>query len=83
MNEVGTIDGDIIIVLGNLETEWKCTSNEKITEHDDNPVVKIQNNAFCPKILIATPGCIGVGLDCYDARVDIHDGFKTSLLDFV
>ena len=53
-----------------------------MTVNVDDLLLKIKNNDFYPRALIATSSCIGAGLDCSDFCVVARDGFPTSLLDF-
>jgi superfamily II DNA helicase RecQ len=78
-----SIDGDTIVINGDLEAEWKFVSSRKFTTKVANPKKMIDDNKYFPRILIATSGCIGAGLDCSDVYSVIRDGMPTSVLNFV
>ena len=64
LNEANTkIEGDTIIINGELESEWKFFSVQKFTEVNASPQESIRKNTYYPRILVATSGCIGAGLD--------------------
>ena len=75
LSEVGTIGYNNVMILGNLESEWKNFSTQKFTKHTDPPVVKIQNNTFYPQTLMATSDCIGVVLDYFEVCAVARDVF--------
>jgi superfamily II DNA helicase RecQ len=77
------VDGDTILINGDLEPEWKFVSTQCFTETNLNPAKTIEDNCFYPRILIATSGCIGAGLDCADVNLVVRDGFPSSLLDMI
>ena len=83
LNEVSTLEGDSIMILGDLGSEWKYFTTKKITEIVDDLLLKIENNSFYSLILMCLSSCVGEGLDCSDARFVVRDGFLTSMLDFV
>ena len=84
LNEANTgIEGDTIIINGDLESEWKFFSSQKFTETNTNPQTEISNNMYYPRILVATSGCIGAGLDSSSVHCVIRDGFPSSILDFI
>ncbi len=43
----------------------------------------INNETYFPRLLIATSGCIGAGLDLSDVHLVVRDGFPSSILDFI
>ena len=78
-----SIEGDTIIINGELPSEWKFISSELFTKECSNLKEKIKNNEFVPRIILATSGCIGAGLDCSDVVVVMRDGFPTSMVDLI
>ena len=84
MNEANTkIEGDTIIINGDLESEWKFFSAQKFTELTENPKEYVLKNVYYPRILVATSGCIGAGLDSSAVYCVIRDGFPSSILDLI
>jgi hypothetical protein len=84
LNEATTkIEGDTIIINGDLESEWKFFSAQRFTQVTTNPQECILNNIYYPRILIATSGCIGAGLDSSSVYSVIRDGFPSSVLDLI
>jgi hypothetical protein len=63
LNLTSAIQGDMIIINGNLESEVNLMSAIKFTEDAENPNELIENNKFYPRVLVATSSCIGPGLD--------------------
>lgn len=57
------IRGDALIIQGNMKPEEKFVSAQIFTKHVGNPENLINRNEFYPRILIATAGRIGAGLD--------------------
>ena len=53
------------------------------TKTVDNTEDLINSNLFYPRILIATAGSIGVGLDSVDVYSVVRVGFPTSILEMV
>ena len=78
-----SIEGDTIVINGELTSEWKLISSELFTKECSNLQDQIKKNEFVPRILLATSGCIGAGLDCPDVVVVIRDGFPTSMVDLI
>ena len=64
MNEI--LKGDVIVIYGDLKPEVKFVSAERFTKVIVNPGELIYNNKFYPRILLATAGSIGAGLDSPD-----------------
>ena len=77
------IEGDTIIINGDLESEWKLFSSQKFTEITNNPQEHILNNIYYPRILVATSGRIGAGLNSSSVYCVIRDGFPSSILDLI
>ena len=48
LNEVKTLDGGTMMMLGDLESEWKFLSTKRFTENVDNSYFQIKNNDFIP-----------------------------------
>ena len=83
MDHLKTFDGDTIIINGELPSEWKLISSQLFTNVSSNFREHISNNKFVPRILLATSGCIGAGLDSSEVVLVMRDGFPTSMIDFV
>ena len=83
LDDPDSLDGDTIIINGELPSEWKLISSQLFTNKRYNLDEQMANNLFTPRILIATSGCIGAGLDCSDVVLVMRDGFPTSMIDFV
>jgi superfamily II DNA helicase RecQ len=80
-----SFDGDTISINGDLPSEWKLISSQLFTNeyHSNHIEQEIDNNVFSPRILLATSGCIGAGLDCSQVVLVLRDGFPTSMVDFI
>ena len=65
--------GDTVVINGDLEQEWKCVTARKFTEKITDMEQRIELNRPVPRILIATAGCIGAGLDCNDVKAVATD----------
>ena len=78
MNE--TVKGDVIVIYGDLKPEVKFVSAERFTKVIVNPEELVNNNKFYPRILLATAGSIGAGLDSPDVYTVCRAVFPTSIL---
>ena len=83
LDEPESFDGDTMIINGELPSEWKLVSSQLFTSKGSDLIQKIANNEFVPRILLATSGCIGAGLDSSEVVLVMRDGFPTSMIDFV
>ena len=77
------IEGDTLLINGDLESEWKFFSSQKFTETSITNRSMINKETYFPRILIATSGCIGAGLDSSDVHLVVRDGSPSSILDFI
>ena len=77
------IVGDTVLINGEMEPEWKYVSAQRFTEQNDHVEDLVSNNQFNARILVATSGCIGAGLDSSDVHVVIRDGIPSSILDLI
>ena len=75
--------GDALIIQGDMKPEVKILSAEIFTKNVENPEDMIHKNEFYPRILIATAGSIGAGLDSDMVNSVVRVGFPTSLIDMV
>ena len=75
------IKGDVLVINGELKPEVKFASAERFTQVIDNQEELINNNRFYPRILLATAGSIGAGLDSSDVYVVCRAGFPTSIFE--
>ena len=75
------IKGDIIVITGDLKPEVKFASAEAFTRHIDNQQDLVNENKFLPRILLATAGSIGAGLDSSDVYAVCRSGFPTSIFE--
>ena len=66
MNSSDNIKGDVLIIHGDMKKEVKFVSAERFTRTVTNPQELIDSNQFYPRILLATAGNIGAGLDSPD-----------------
>jgi hypothetical protein len=67
------IKGDTLLINGDLESEWKFFSSQKFTETSLKNCSMINNETYFPRILIATSGCIGAGLDLSNVHLVVRD----------
>ena len=74
--------GDTLLIIGDLEPEWKFVSSTSFTSKR-NIDECIEKNLFYPRILCATSGCIGAGLDSDDVHLVLRDGIPPSTLDLI
>ena len=79
MNEV--IQGDVIVIYGDLKPDVKFVSVERFVQFIANPEELIKSNKLYPRILLATVGSIGAGLDSPDVYSVCRAGFPTSIFE--
>ena len=60
------IKGDALIIQGDMKAEVKYVSAQMFTKIVDNAEELVNTNSFYPRILMATAGSIGTGLDSAD-----------------
>jgi hypothetical protein len=76
LNEYSTkIEGDTILINGDLESEWKFFSSQQFTEQIIEHRIIISNNVNYPCIIVATSGCIGAGPDSSEVYTVGRDVF--------
>ena len=75
------IKGDVLVINGELKPEVKFASVKRFTQVIENKEELINNNRFYPRILLATAGSIGAGLDSSDVYVVCCAGFPTSIFE--
>ena len=75
------IKGGVFVISGDLKPEVKFASAERFTKVIKDPESLITNNEFFPRILLATAGSIGVGLDSPDVYAVCRAGFSTSIFE--
>jgi len=78
-----TIQGNVLIIQGGLQPEVKFVSAEKFTKITNDPQLLVDKNEFYTRILIATAGCIGAGVDSPDIYSISRIGFPSSIIDLV
>jgi len=83
MDMQDNIQGDVLIIQGDLQPEVKFVSAQQFTRHITDPQVLLDKNEYYPRILLATAGCIGAGLDSADVYSVIRVGFPSGILDMV
>ena len=71
----------IIVIYGDLKPEVKFVSAKWFTQVISNPEELINTNKFYPRILLATAGSIGAGLDSPDVYSVYRAGFPTSIFE--
>ena len=81
MNSSDIIKGDVLIIHGDMKKEVKFVSAERFTTTVTNPQELIDSNQYYPRILLATAGSIGAGLDSSDVFSVTRIGFPTSVID--
>ena len=83
-NEPESFDGDTMMIVGNLESEWKYVCTKKFTEEVENAESIVKDGIeYYPRLLAATAGCIGAGLDSPEVRLVLREGVPPSVLDFI
>ena len=75
------IQGDILVINGDLKPEVKFVSAERFTEEITDPESAVNRNKFYPRVLLATAGSIGAGLDSPDVFAVVRLGFPTSIFE--
>lgn len=83
MDMQDNIQGDVLIIQGDLQPEVKFVSAQQFTRHIEDPQTILDRNEYYPRILLATAGCIGAGLDSSDVFSVIRVGFPSGILDMV
>ena len=78
-----SLEGDTLIINGELPSEWKLISSQLFTNELTNISEQILKNEYVPRILLATSGCIGAGLDSKYVVLVLRDGFPTSMIDLI
>ncbi len=78
------IVGDTILINGLLEADWKFISTQHFSTYlPSDEDLPHNSNTFFPRILVATSGCIGAGLDCHHVNTVIREGVPSSILDLI
>ena len=77
------IKGDALIIHGDMKAEVKFVSAQMFTKTTENAEELVNTNSFYPRILMATAGSIGAGLDSGDVYCVVKVGFSTSILEMV
>ena len=75
------IQGNALIINVDLKIEVKFGSAECFTYINDNPEELIDSNPFYPRIIIATTGSVGAGLDSPDVYAVYRVGFPNSIFE--
>ena len=66
-----------------MKAEVKFVSAQIFTKTIENAEELVNSNSFYPRILMATAGSIGAGLDLVDVYSVVGVGFSTSILEMV
>ena len=82
LDSTGEIIGDTALVIGDQETELKIAYTTAFTASTTN-VDQVNGNAFYPRFLLGTPGCIGAGIDSDMVNLVCRLGMSTSILNFI
>ena len=77
------IKGDSLIIQRDMKSEVKLVSTQMFTKTVCNAEELVNSNSFYPRILMATSGSIGAGLDSADVYSVVKVGFLTSILEMV
>ena len=68
LNSNDTIRGDAIVIQDNIQLEMKLVSTKMFTASVEDPEGVLNRNELYPRLLLATPGSIGTGLDSNDVH---------------
>ena len=60
------IQGDVLIIQGDLQPEVKFLSAQQFTLHIPDPQIQLERDEYYPMILPATAGCIEASIDSAD-----------------
>ena len=77
------IKGDVLVIQEDTESEIKFLSACQFTKSVSNPDKEINCNRFYPRVLLATAGSIGAGLNSTDVYCVICVRYPTSIIDMV
>ena len=69
--------------FGSQAPELKLASAKQFTAIVESPETEILNNIYYPRVLLATSGCIGAGLDCDQVHLVLRLGFPCSVIDLI
>ena len=72
---------DTIVINGDFKPEIKFASAERFAQVAHNPKELINNNHFFPRILLATAGSIGAGLDSPEIYAIYRARFPTIIFE--
>ena len=75
-----TFPGDTVLIVGDMESDLKYAYTKAFTTIS---YPECLDEVFYPRILLGTPGCIGVGIDCEYVSCVFRIGQSSSILDFV
>ena len=81
LNSSDDIKGDVLIIHGDMKKEVNFVSAERFTESIADPQILLDSNKFYARILLATAGSNGVGLDSQDIYSVTRIGYPTSVID--
>ena len=72
-----------MIIHGDMKADVKFVSAQMFTKTTKNAEELVNTNSFYPRILMATAGSIGAGLDSGDVYSVVKVGFPTNILEMV
>lgn len=75
------IQGDVLVIIGDLKPEVKFVSVEQFTEEVDYPELLFNSNKFYPRVLLVTASSIGAGLYLPDVYAVVRMGFLMSIFE--
>ena len=82
LDQENPFPGDTLLITGSIEPELKLAYTQAFCTVIAEDHV-IDENIFFPRILFATAGCIGAGLDCTNVFSVIRVGFPSSIIDLI
>ena len=82
LDEESPFEGDLVLVYGDMHQEVKA---EIITAFTSTHPVEsdMESNVIYPRILIATSGSVGAGLDSHDINLVYRIGCPSSVFEFI
>ena len=79
LNINNPFEGDTICIHGSMEPEVKFSTAKSFTLS----LHRTSTDTVFPRILVATEGCIGAGLDSDSVHLIVHIGFPLSIMDLM
>ena len=83
MDMSNEVKGGVLVIQGDLQPEIKCILAEQFTKQVNEPQLLLNSDTYYPRIVLATAGCIGVGLDSCDVYSVCRVGMPFSIINMV